>query len=63
MTDNPLGLTEQQEWESALYSFPRELWERAARNRELIEALPPGTIVCIAGQPDRTREQLLELML
>jgi hypothetical protein len=60
--NDPLGLTEDQRIQSDMAEFVNTMPERWARNREIVEALPPGTIVRIVGQPDRTREHLLELM-
>jgi hypothetical protein len=78
---DPLGLTPEQREEGrrrlsedvvgrarkTMGDIMEQITERARRNREMIEALPPGTIVRITGDghtwPDRTREQLLEEML
>ena len=62
VTDDPLGLTPDQRVYSDLQEWIDDLPERLAANRKLIEDLPPGSIVHVAGQPDRTREQMLEVM-
>jgi hypothetical protein len=78
---DPLGLTPEQREDGmrrltedvvsratkTMGDLMEQITERARRNRQTIEALPPGTIVRIVQDghnwPDRTREQLLEEML
>jgi len=64
---NPLGLSAEQERQSALHAWFRDMPARIAHNRAVVEALPPGTVVRMQGSggtyPDMTREQILEIML
>ena len=53
---------DEEELREELDGFMDRIRENIKCNRQMIEDLPPGTIVRMQGQPDRTREALLELM-
>lgn len=62
---NPLGLTPEQESQSAIAQFLPDIQARMKANRELIESLPPGTRIQLLGwggpYPEMDREHALEM--
>jgi len=64
---DPFGLTLEQRTRSDLVQSWTDLLAKVERNRKMIEVLPPGAVVRMTGwggpYPDRTREEVLEMMI